>query len=68
MNGKLNGNDNGEWIWILMDEQMDFYNGNENGQTMDNIMGNKWEVNLKNDLIITNNNGIQNNFYNEKRV
>ena len=22
---------NGKWIWILMDEQTDFYIGNENG-------------------------------------
>ena len=31
-----------------MDEQMDFI------MKMDKLMGNKWEVNLKNDLITTN--------------
>ena len=85
---KLNGDDNGKWLWNLMDEQMDFYNGNEwkvnLEMKMDMLMG----MNLENDLIITNgywimndeqklitlveqtlnNNRIQNNFDNEKRV
>ena len=33
----------GNWIWILMDEQMDFIME----MKMDKLMGNKWEVNLE---------------------
>ena len=49
-NGKLNGNNNGKWIWILMDEQMDFIMEMKMGK----LIGIEWEINLENDLIITN--------------
>ena len=42
---------NGKWIWILMDEQMDFIMEMKMGK----LMGNELEVNLENDLIITKN-------------
>ena len=41
---------NGKWIWNLMDEQTDFIMEMKMGK----LMGNELEVDLENDLNITN--------------
>ena len=54
---------NGKWVWNLMDEQMDFYNGN--GYVNGSTMGNEFEKRFDyNEWIM----GYKNNFDNEKRV